>query len=56
MVKLALLALIGFGCFMALAIFVPGSRDTAFTAFTHPVPWIALGVLGVCWVGYKAIK
>lgn len=56
MVKLFLLAVLAFGCFMALALFFPSSTHTAFTAWGHAVPWIALGVVGVCWVGYKAIK
>lgn len=56
MIKLILLAVLAFGAFMALAIFLPQSRGTAFTAFSHPVPWIALGVVGVCYIGYRAIK
>lgn len=56
MVKLFLLAILCFGAFMALAIFVPGSRETAFGIFSHPVSWLALGVCAVGWIGYKAIK
>lgn len=56
MIKLILLAILVFGAFMALAIFLPASRGTAFTAFAHPIPWIVIGVGVVGFVGYKAIK
>jgi len=56
MVKFFLLAVLAFGAFMAFAIFLPQSFSTAFHAFSHPVPWIALGVVGVGYIGYRAIK
>lgn len=56
MIKLILLVILAFGAFMALAIFLPQSRETAFHIASHPIPWVALGVCLVGYVGYKAIK
>jgi hypothetical protein len=56
MVKFFLLLVLCFGAFMALVAFLPSSTHTAFTAWGHAVPWFALGVCGVGFLGYKAIK
>lgn len=56
MLKVFLVCVLAFGAFMALAIFWPTSTHTAFTLSGHHVPWIALGVCGCAFLGWKAIK
>lgn len=56
MIKLILLVILGFGAYMALSMFWPATFGTAFTAFSHPIPWIAIGVCVVGYIGYKTIK
>lgn len=56
MVKLFLLGLLAFGAFCALSFFVPSSWGTAFHVSGRAIPWLALGVVGVGYIGYKAIK
>ncbi len=56
MVKFFLIALIAFGAFMLLGIYLPSSTHTAFSVSGHAIPWIALGVCGCAFLGYKAIK
>jgi hypothetical protein len=57
MIKLILLVLIALGAFFALTILFGGKAfGTAFTAFNHTIPWIAVGVCVFGYIGYKAIK
>jgi hypothetical protein len=56
MVKFFLLVVLAFGAFCAFSIFAPSSWGTAFRVSGHAIPWIALGVCAIGWVGYKAIK
>ena len=56
MLKVILIGLICFGAFILLGAFLPSSTHTAFTVSGHAIPWIALGVLGCAFAGYKAIK
>lgn len=56
MMKLFLLALLAFGAFLAMGIFFPSSTHTAFTVGGYHITWIILGVCGVTFLGYKAIK
>lgn len=56
MIKLILLGLLAFGTYCALSLFAPSSWGTAFTAWGHTVPYLALGVCLVGYIGYKAIK
>lgn len=56
MMKLFLLGLLTFGAFMALVAFLPSSTHTAFVVSGHAVPWFALGVCGVGFIGWRAIK
>ncbi len=56
MLKVFLVGLIAFGAFMLLGMFMPSSAHTAFNISGHAIPWIALGVVGCGFIGWKAIK
>jgi hypothetical protein len=56
MLKVILIGLICFGAFVLLGAYLPSSTHTAFTVSGHAIPWIALGVCGCAFLGYKAIK
>jgi hypothetical protein len=56
MLKFFLITLIAFGAFIALGLLIPTSTHTAFTIAGRNIPWIALGVCGCAFLGYKAIK
>ena len=56
MIKLVLLAILAFGAYCAIATLFPSSGLPAFHAWGHAVPWIAIGVGGIGYIGYKSLK
>lgn len=56
MLKVFLVGVLAFGAFMLLGMFLPSSTHTAFSVSGHAIPWIALGVCGCAFLGWKAIK
>ena len=56
MIKLILVLLLAFGAFMALVMFLPTSTHTAITLGEHAIPWFAIGVGAIAFLGWRAIK
>jgi hypothetical protein len=56
MIKLILLCLLAFGAYCALCVFAPSSWGTAFHVSGHSIPYIAIGVCVIGYIGYKSLK
>lgn len=55
MIKFILVLVLTFGAFCAIALLAPSSWGTAFTVGGKHIPYIALGVCLVGYIGWKKI-